>query len=199
MEELTGLQWAFVNEYIIDFNGTQAARRAGYQGDDNALAVTASRLLRNAKVADAVRERLHTRAMTADEVLSRLADVARFDPSAYFIKKRSKTFINLDAIKADGMGHVIKEIGYDRKGNLVVKFDDRQNALLNIGKQYGLFSDKHVVEMKLEKEIDVILDKLEGILPPELYDRILAAISGTETGEGTLSSPSAGPAADAES
>lgn len=42
---------------IMEDNGTQAAREAGYKGNDNVLAVTASRLLRNAKVLAIIEKR----------------------------------------------------------------------------------------------------------------------------------------------
>jgi len=48
-------QWRFVQEYLIDLNGTQAAIRAGYAPES--AHVTASRLLKNANVAAEV-ERL---------------------------------------------------------------------------------------------------------------------------------------------
>lgn len=51
-DELTELQARFVECYLGEANGnaTLAAKLAGYQGSDKALAVTASRLLRSAKV-----------------------------------------------------------------------------------------------------------------------------------------------------
>ena len=142
LSELPEFDQNFVYEYVKDFNGTRAAERAGHQGNDNVLAVTASRLLRNAKVRAAIREILDANAMTANEVLSRLTDTARLDLSRYFIKKRGKHYINLDAIQADGLGHVVKEISYDAKGHQVVKFDDRQNALIQLGRAHGLFTDR---------------------------------------------------------
>jgi phage terminase small subunit len=53
--ELTTRQRAFVEAY--DGNGTQAARVAGYSGSDNTLSVTASELLRNPRIVEAIRER----------------------------------------------------------------------------------------------------------------------------------------------
>lgn len=44
-------QRLFVQEYLVDLNATQAARRAGYTGTDHALEVTGSRLLRHPEVA----------------------------------------------------------------------------------------------------------------------------------------------------
>lgn len=56
--ELTGKQAKFVDVY--DGNGTDAARLAGYSGNDDVLAVTAHRLLRNTKVRAAIEARLET-------------------------------------------------------------------------------------------------------------------------------------------
>lgn len=54
---LTPKQQAFVDAYAG--NGVEAARLAGYAGDAKVLAVTASRLLADAKVADAIARRSH--------------------------------------------------------------------------------------------------------------------------------------------
>lgn len=51
----TSKQQAFIDAYAG--NGTEAARKAGYAGDDNALAVMANSLLRNPKIAAAIKER----------------------------------------------------------------------------------------------------------------------------------------------
>lgn len=48
---LTERQRRFVQAYSVTANGADSARRAGYTGDDQALAVTGSKLLRNPKVA----------------------------------------------------------------------------------------------------------------------------------------------------
>lgn len=52
---LTPKQQAFVDAYTG--NGVEAARAAGYTGDAKVLAVTASRLLADAKVTDAIARR----------------------------------------------------------------------------------------------------------------------------------------------
>lgn len=48
----TEKQQRFIDAYAG--NGTEAARLAGYAGDDNALAVRAAELLRNSKIAEAI-------------------------------------------------------------------------------------------------------------------------------------------------
>lgn len=52
---LTVKQQRFVAEYLIDLNATAAYKRAGYTATGNAAEVTASKLLSNAKVAEAVK------------------------------------------------------------------------------------------------------------------------------------------------
>ena len=174
--------YAFSIEYVKDFNGTRAAERAGHSGSDEVLAVTASRLLRKDKVREYIRNILRTRVMTAEEVLSRTADIARMDLTPYLIKKRNKHYINIDALTAAGLGHLIKEIAYDAKGNQIVKFDDRQGALRDVGKNLGLFSDHHIVETRVAGEVDALLDILQQELAPEQYTNILARLGGQGTG-----------------
>lgn len=71
----------FCHEYVVDFNGTQAAIRAGYS--DKGASVTANRLLSNAMIqkrvkylTQKVRERTQ---IDADWVLQRLALMATAD------------------------------------------------------------------------------------------------------------------------
>lgn len=78
---LTDKQERFCQEYVIDSNGTQAAIRAGYSPDT--AMEQASRLLRNVKVServDQLREEIKKRnQITVDELVTRLANIARFD------------------------------------------------------------------------------------------------------------------------
>ncbi len=72
-------QRRFVWAYIKDPNGTASARLAGYSGDDGTLAAHASRLLRNCKVAAALRAARDAEARVAilgrDERLALLSKV----------------------------------------------------------------------------------------------------------------------------
>jgi phage terminase small subunit len=75
---MTPKQQRFVEEYLIDLNGTQAAIRAGYSA--RTANEQAARLLANASVADAVREAQAKRSerteITADYVLKGIHEVA---------------------------------------------------------------------------------------------------------------------------
>lgn len=79
--ELTPRQSRFVDEYLLDLNGKQAAIRAGYA--ERSAEGTASRLLSNAKVANAIAQRQKDRAertkVDADYVLHRLHTIDQLD------------------------------------------------------------------------------------------------------------------------
>jgi Phage terminase, small subunit len=81
--DLNDMQIRFVEEYLIDLNRTAAYKRAGYKGEGNTAYVNASRLLRNAKVAAAVRDSMDARArrtqITQDAVLQWWWDIATAD------------------------------------------------------------------------------------------------------------------------
>ncbi|WP_219906670.1 terminase small subunit [Nitrosospira multiformis] len=55
--ELTPRQQRFVVEYCVDLNATAAYARAGYRARGNSAEVSACRLLRNAKVQEAIEQK----------------------------------------------------------------------------------------------------------------------------------------------
>ncbi len=82
--QLTTKQKAFVEAYLANgFNGVKASRAAGYAGDANVLAVTASDNLRKPKIAALIDERMKAMAMSADEALARLSMQARGDVTVF--------------------------------------------------------------------------------------------------------------------
>lgn len=81
VRKLNARQQAFVREYLIDLNATQAAIRAGYS--EKTAAEQASRLLRNvnvkAAIAKAKQERANKVELTAERVLLEAARLALYD------------------------------------------------------------------------------------------------------------------------
>jgi phage terminase small subunit len=98
---LTLKQSRFVEEYIVDLNGKQAAIRAGYSA--KTAEVQASRLLTNAKVCAAAREAMQARSrrtgITADRVVRELAALA-FSNISDFIEVQSDGSIHIDLRRA---------------------------------------------------------------------------------------------------
>ena len=67
----------FIAEYLKDFNGAQAAIRAGYS--KKTARTIASALLTKIDISAEIKARIDERAMKADEVIQRLSDIARGD------------------------------------------------------------------------------------------------------------------------
>ena len=137
MADLTNKQRAFIEEYLVDCNGTRAAERAGYGGDDITLAVTASRLLKTNKVAKKIAARFAAKVMTADEVLSRLSGMARADISE-FVKNDGA--IDWDAVRKRGW--LVKKIAHYKGKQSVLELHDAQTALQLVGKHLRLFVER---------------------------------------------------------
>jgi phage terminase small subunit len=89
---LNAKQQKFLDEYLVDFNATEAAKRAGYSGASSHT--TGWRLLRNAEIAENVSMRIELYAMGANERLTVLSDIAR--------AKDEKTADRLKAIEMLG-------------------------------------------------------------------------------------------------
>lgn len=77
---LTNKRRVFVEEYLKCWNATEAARRAGYGSPNN----QGPRLLVNASIQQAIKERLSALQMDADEILAGLTEQARGNLGDFF-------------------------------------------------------------------------------------------------------------------
>lgn len=142
MSGLTSKQKLFIDAYLECFNATKAARRAQYQGNDNVLAATGSRLLRNVKIAKKIKARLDESAMSANEALGRLADMARSDIGDFIkVDPESGDFI-LNWKGAKGKTHLIKSAKHTAHG-FAIELHDPQAAIDKILKAGGEYT-QHV-------------------------------------------------------
>ena len=105
--ELTLKQQRWVNAYLETGNATEAARLAGYKGDDNQLGVVGHGNLRKYKIKQFIEERLSEERITSDEALQILAAHARADVADLF--DESGRF-SLDHLRRYRLGHLIKKI-----------------------------------------------------------------------------------------
>lgn len=72
---MTPKQKQFVNEYLIDFNATQAAIRAGYS--ESTAGSIGWENLQKPEISEEIKRRVSAYAMDANERLVALADIAR--------------------------------------------------------------------------------------------------------------------------
>lgn len=131
---LNNRQQAFVDEYLVDFNATQAAIRAGY--NEQTAGAQASRLLKNVKVAKAIEERTNQKQskLIADqtEILEMLTSIARGNEQPF--NSTVKKIIN---------GEVEKK---STEGASTPPTEERLKALELLGKANAMFTDKQQVE-----------------------------------------------------
>lgn len=127
MNKLTEKQEAFIREYIIDLNATQAAIRAGYS--EKTATEQGSRLLTNVKVRARIEELQNERAeklkLNAEWVLNRLKEISdrcmTAEPVMTF-DYESKSMIETGEYQFDSTG--------------------ANKATELIGKHLGMFKDK---------------------------------------------------------
>jgi hypothetical protein len=129
---LTNKRRVFVEEYLRCWNGSEAARRAGYAHPGS----QANYLLKNIEIQKIIAKRLKEKAMCSDEVLARLGEQARVSV-ADFLDERGN--LDLEAVKK--MGHLIKSITDTRYGKRI-ELHDGQAALVHVGRHLGLFTDR---------------------------------------------------------
>lgn len=160
IDELSGKMRAFTLHYLSNgFNGTRAARAAKYRGNDATLAVQASRLLKNVKVQAAIQEYMQQQAMAADEVLARLALMARGDLGDF----AGLTEAELAQHPQSYLLHTIKRRTIPQKGGeaiteLEIKLHDPQAALVHIGKHLGLFKERVQVEDWRDEVVRLLIE-----------------------------------------
>lgn len=136
---LSNKQRVFIEEYLQTWNASEAARKAGYQGASN---VVGPRLLANVSIKAAIEARIAEKAMTADEVLLRLADQARATMGD-FINEAGD--VDLRTARQKGKLHLVKTYTVSDKGSVKVELHDAQAALVHLGRHHGLFVDRQEV------------------------------------------------------
>jgi len=135
---LTWKQFLFCEFYIQTSNATLSAKLAGYKGNsDNSFAVTGSRLLRNPKIRAHLSKRYKEAAMGADEVLGRLAKMARASISD-FVDEHGV----VDWKKVNKEGYVVKSVTHTKGKSSKIELEGKMRALELIGKAHAMFTDK---------------------------------------------------------
>ena len=176
---LTDRQRCFVEEYLIDLNGTQAAIRAGYA--EAGAAVEAHRLLRNAKIAAAISGALVERTdVTQARIVDELAKIA-FANAGDFFKwgPDGIEVVNSDQL-TDDQKSIISEVSQTKTkdgGTIRVKMADKLTALEKLGKAVGMFRGKVEVTGKDGGPI-----KTEEMSNRDIARRIALALARADNG-----------------
>lgn len=144
-------QKVFLEEYLTCFNATQAALAAGYSPDT--AHATGWENLRKPEITEAISKRLSETAMSADEVMMRLAEHARGDMADYLTMQGENVTVDLPKAIEAKKSRLIKKLtqkktvrskGEDTEEEIVTSIElyDAQAALEKIGRHHKLFTDK---------------------------------------------------------
>lgn len=162
---MTPKQEAFVREYLVDLNGTQAAIRAGYS--PKTAGEQAARLLANVRVSTAVAEakaaRSHRTNIDADWVLTRLAREAEadladiYDDNGNLLPVKEWPLIWRQGLVA-GV-ETVRDKSDDGELSAVdkIKISDRVKRIELIGKHIGVQAFRERVEHDLSDDAATLL------------------------------------------
>jgi phage terminase small subunit len=137
-------QQRFIDEYLIDLNGTQASLRAGYGTTSRSAAQNGHRMLRMPHIAEAIAEALAKGpGVTRTRIVDELARVAFANVSDYhtwgpngIIGKSS------DEIPEEQMA-AIAEVYQETGKSPRVKLYDKMAALEKLARVLGMLKDRH--------------------------------------------------------
>lgn len=195
-KELSPLQQRFIDEFLVDLNGTQAARRAGYS--EKGAEAQACALLRNPRVSAVIAVR---RAKTADKlevtverIIAEYAKLGFANMADYITGEGSARSVDLSKLTRD-QAAAIQEITVDTiagaEGDPVVtrtklKLADKRGSLDSLAKHLGMFVERHQVDVTVEHKsalVDKILDAIRGrAAGPVTIEGV--ATPGAEPGKG---------------
>ena len=181
MAKLTAKQEAFVKEYLIDLNATQAAIRAGYSV--NRASELGYQLLQKTTVSKAIARAMEERSkrtgITADMVINELATIAFANGTDFakvverpmilnnsYVKDpdtgQMRTYTTVELIPTDKLPEdKRKAIASIKEGKygIEVASCDKVKALELLGRHLGMFKDKvEITGLNEEKS------KLDGII-----------------------------------
>lgn len=175
-EALNDKQRAFVDEYLIDMIGTQAAIRAGYS--KKSAHVQACDLLKHPKIQAALRHKMAEREkrteITADAVLSEMAKIG-FANLRDFVKIDSEGDARPDFLETTyeqwaALGEVTSEVYMEGQGDdaqpvkrTKIKLGDKKGALTELGRHLGLWTDKTEISGPGGKPVEMMVTAQESM------------------------------------
>ena len=145
--KLSAKRQRFVDEYCVDFNGTQAAIRAGYSA--NSANMQAARLLANDNIRKALDEKrleiAESSKLKVSDVIDELKRIAFSDITQVTSFNNSKAKVKSSRKLSEDAKKTIASVSQTQNG-LTVKLHDKVKALELLGRYLNIFTDRVEVE-----------------------------------------------------
>lgn len=167
MAKLRERHQRFVDEYLIDLNGTQAAIRAGYSA--KTANEQASRLLANVSIQQAISERMAERSrrtgINQDRVIMELAKIALVNMQD--VVNMEDVTVLPDAAREDTAAIQSVKVKKTVSDNMTIeereiKMADKTRALELLMRHLGMFQSNINVNMENTGKLDAILSQIGG-------------------------------------
>ena len=163
-QKLAPKQRAFIEHYLRCLNATQAARCAGYKGDDHTLSIIGRDNLQ--KLDSEINVRL---VMNDNEVLTRLSEHARGDMGDFVdVIAPNMAVLNLQKAENRGKLHLIRKLRHTAHG-IEIELYNAQTALAQLARHHGLLSEQHVISWQHELES-------AGLDASDVFEQLVTAI-----------------------
>lgn len=177
VRKLAGRQLAFIDAYLANgFNATQAALTAGYSA--KTAYSQGQRLLKHVEIAAAVRKHLDKRAMTRDEALESMSEMARATLEDFVTIKYYGATIDLEKAQKAGKLHLLKKIKQGKDGRIEIELYDRQQAVNIIGKHHGLWKDGIEININVDIVVQLVSALQQANLDPaEVFNNMIARLN----------------------
>jgi phage terminase small subunit len=161
MRPLTYRQRLFVAFYLGKSKGCalDAARRAGYASPHP----EGARLLKRPAIRAAIDAHVDTAAMTAEEVLARLADAASTNVLDFIDLASDGCKVDLKRIRRRGLGHLIKRVRIRKDGTTEIDLESRLYALVKLGEYHSLWkgvAEEQITMVDAAKELQARYERL---------------------------------------
>jgi phage terminase small subunit len=167
LTKLTDKQKAFCEEYLVDFNGMQAAIRAGYS-EKTARSIAAENLTKpymQEYLLELKAERANRVKISQDDVLRELIHIAFDDIKNYLDFRTEKAQVDtdkngmpvygyktiVDVKDSDGIDtRNVQEVSLGANGSFKFRLYSKDEALLQLGRHLGLFTDNLNMQGKVD-------------------------------------------------
>lgn len=151
---LSEKQKLFIDEWLRTRDKVQAASNAGYKGKPGTLMQIANRTLNRPNVKEYVRSKYKQHHITEEEVITRLAAIARGNVTDVLDTKRNG--VQIDVAKLEKYGHLVSYFQRASGGGFTVRMYSAQKALEQLSKILGM--EQAAAGAGPQIEIDLNLD-----------------------------------------